>query len=193
MGSAQCCKKNVQDEDVQEVVILEDSNQQSAKLQDVQQAKHSYKKTEECGTPAFPELRSQQSKRSEQCQSLKEIQFVGQVDKDEQILKSTCTLGRKRQKNDSPIVAFEAKNSLKSFDSNRLKKLQSVTEQQLNLKNISSPRDEDSFMSDSQRGSRQPDEKSAKSILKQEMKYSRFRNQQNQVDSTLRKVQFNLE
>ncbi|CAK56357.1 unnamed protein product (macronuclear) [Paramecium tetraurelia] len=192
MGSAQCCKKNVQDEGVQELVILEDPNQQTAKLSDLQQEKHSYKKTEECGTPAFPELRSQQSKRSEQCQSLKEIQFVGQVDRDEQILKSTCTLGRKKQKNDSPIVAFEAKNSLKSFDSNRLKKLQSVPEKQLNLKNISSPRDEDSFMQDSQRCG-QPDEKSAKSILKQEMKYSRFRNQQNQGDSTFRKVQFNLE
>ncbi|CAD8138245.1 unnamed protein product [Paramecium octaurelia] len=192
MGSAQCCKKNVQDEGVQELVILEDPNQQTSKLSDLQQEKHSYKKTEECGTPAFPELRSQQSKRSEQCQSLKEIQFIGQVDKEEQILKSTCTLGRKRQKNDSPIVAFEAKNSLKSFDSNRLKKLQSVPEKQLNLKNISSPRDEDSFMQDSQR-SGQADEKSAKSILKQEMKYSRFRNQQNQSDSTFRKVQFNLE
>ncbi|CAD8057425.1 unnamed protein product [Paramecium sonneborni] len=191
MGNAQCCNKIVQDEDVSEVVILQDSNQQSAKLQDVQQVIHSYKKTEECGTPAFPELRSQQSKKSEQSQSMKEIQFLRQVDKDEQIFKSTCTLGKKRQ-NDSPIVAFEAKNSLRSFDSNRLKKLQSVTEQQINLKNISSPRDEDSFMQDSQKGG-YPDEKSAKSILKQEMKYSRFRNQQNQADSTLRKVQFNLE
>ncbi|CAD8140609.1 unnamed protein product [Paramecium pentaurelia] len=191
MGSAQCCNKIVQNEEVQEIVIGQDSNQQSAKLQEVQQVKHSYKKTEDCGTPAFPELRSQQSKKSEQYQSLKEIQFIGQVEKDEQIFKSSCTLGKKRQ-NDSPIVAFEAKNSLKSFDSSRLKKLQSVTEQQLNLKNISSPREEDSFMQDSQRGG-QLDEKSCKSILKQEMKYSRFRNQQNNADSTFRKVQFNLE
>ncbi|CAD8131921.1 unnamed protein product [Paramecium octaurelia] len=191
MGNAQCCSKIVEDEDVQEIVIREDSNKQTVKLQEVQQVKHSQKKTEDCGTPAFPELRSQQSKKSEQCQSLKEIQFIGQVEKDEQIFKSSCTLGRRRQ-NDSPIVAFEAKNSLKSFDSGRLKKLQSVTEQQLNLKNISSPRDEDSFMQDSIRGG-QLDEKSSKSILKQEMKYSRFRNQQNQAESAFRKVQFNLE
>ncbi|CAD8055553.1 unnamed protein product [Paramecium sonneborni] len=189
MGNAQCCNQIVQDEDVSEVVILQNSNQQSAKLQEVQQVKHSNKKTEECGTPAFPELRSQQSKKSEQ--SLKEIQFLRQVEKEEQIFKSSCTLGKKKQ-NDSPIVAFEPKNSLRSFDSNKLKKLQSINEQQLNLKNISSPRDEDSFMQDNQRGG-QLDEKSAKSVLKQEMKYSRFRNQQSQADSTLRQVQFNLE
>ncbi|CAK88616.1 unnamed protein product (macronuclear) [Paramecium tetraurelia] len=194
MGSAQCCTKQQLEEKETEIQIKQDAiMKQSGTQQDnpLPKKKLSSRKSspDEPGTPGFADLRSQQSKKSEQHQShsQKEIQLIGQLEKHDSPFKSQTSIGKR--KNDSPVCNFEATNKLKSLDSNRLKKIQTF-EEKLNSRDLSPI--EDDGMLDSQR-SKQADEKSVKSILKQELKYSKFRKQDTTFDAGQRKVQFCIE
>ncbi|CAK81056.1 unnamed protein product (macronuclear) [Paramecium tetraurelia] len=149
------------------------------------------KKEDEPATPGFADLKSYGSKRSEQSQ--RQIQLVAEIDANpEDILKNNENIQqspiqsqrslKKKRKDDSPICDFQPKNSLKSFDSKKLTKLKSLSEHKVRF--------EDNKDNDSQR-SNSADNKSVKSIMKQELKYSQFRKMQTQGDvESRKKVQF---
>ncbi|CAD8095578.1 unnamed protein product [Paramecium sonneborni] len=194
MGAAQCCTKQYLEEKDSELLIKQDvAMKQSGTQQEnpLPKLKLSSRKSspDEPGTPGFADLKSQQSRKSEQHQShsQKEIQLIGQLDKHDTPFKSQCSIGKK--KNDSPVCNFEATNKLKSLDSNRLKKLQTFEQKASSREH--SPIEDDGML-DSQR-SKQADEKSVKSILKQELKYSKFRKQDTTFDVGQRRVQFQIE
>ncbi|CAD8074088.1 unnamed protein product [Paramecium sonneborni] len=204
MGSSQCC--SLQTDDKSEIVLkiedtekssLKSSKKSSKKQQQIptQKDKHQVHqiKCEGPGTPGFADLRSFGSKRSEQ--SYKDIQLVAEIvmnledipKRIEDVQQSPITSQRslkKKKKNDSPLCEFQPKNSLKSFDSKKLNKLKSLSEHKVKF--------EEKNENDSQR-SNSVDNKSVKSIMKQELKYSQFRKMQTQGDAESRKqVHFQL-
>ncbi|CAD8179928.1 unnamed protein product [Paramecium octaurelia] len=204
MGSSQCCSS--QTDEKSEIIIKNEIvdksskrsiNKSSKKQQEAPNSKeklivHS-KKEDEPATPGFADLKSYGSKRSEQSQ--KQIQLVAEIDVNpEDILKNNENIQqspiqsqrslKKKRKDDSPICDFQPKNSLKSFDSKKLTKLKSLSEHKVRF--------EDNKDNDSQR-SNSADNKSVKSIMKSELKYSQFRKMQTQGDvESRKKVQFSI-
>ncbi|CAK77623.1 unnamed protein product (macronuclear) [Paramecium tetraurelia] len=204
MGSSHCC--SLQSDDKSEIVLkIEDTEKSSLrssrKSPKKQQETPSQKekllvhpnKCEDPATPGFADLQSFGSKHSEQ--SCKDIQLVAEIvmnledipKKIEEVQQSPITSQRslkKRRKNDSPLCDFQPKNSLKSFDSKKLNKLKSLSEHRVKFEEKS---DNESNRSNS------ADNKSVKSIMKQELKYSQFRKMQTLGDAESRKkVHFQL-
>ncbi|CAD8071246.1 unnamed protein product [Paramecium primaurelia] len=204
MGSSHCC--SLQTDDKSEIVLkIEDTEKSSLrsskkspkKKQETPSQKEKLlvhpNKCEDPATPGFADLQSFGSKHSEQ--SYKDIQLVAEIvmnledipKKIEDIQQSPITSQRslkKRRKNDSPLCDFQPKNSLKSFDSKKLNKLKSLSEHRVKF--------EEKSENDSNR-SNSADNKSVKSIMKQELKYSQFRKMQTQGDAESRKkVHFQL-
>ncbi|CAD8160573.1 unnamed protein product [Paramecium pentaurelia] len=211
MGSSNCCSLS-SDQQSEIVLKIEDtekssikSSKKSIKKQQeqclVQFKTPSQKeklsvnpnKCEDPATPGFADLRSLGSKRSEY--SNKDIQLVAEIvmnleDLPKQIAdvqQSPITSQRslkKKRKDDSPLCDFQPKNSLRSFDSKKLNKLKSFSEHRVTFEEKS---ENDSHRSNS------ADNKSVKSIMKQELKYSQFRKMQTQGDAeSKRKVHFQI-
>ncbi|CAD8175183.1 unnamed protein product [Paramecium pentaurelia] len=204
MGSSQCCSS--QSDEKFEIILKKDitdkSNKKSIKKSSKKQQEvpdsneklivHSNKQ-DEPATPGFADLKSYGSKQSEQSQ--KQIQLVAEIEMNpEDILRNNDNLQqspiqsqrslKKKRKDDSPICDFQPKNSLKSFDSKKLTKLKSLSENRVRF--------DDNKDNDSQR-SNSADNKSVKSIMKQELKYSQFRKMQTYGDvESRKKVQFSI-
>ncbi|CAD8079115.1 unnamed protein product [Paramecium sonneborni] len=204
MGSSHCC--SLQTDDKSEIVLkfedTEKSSLKSSKKSPKNQHEIPSQKDklighqnicEDPATPGFGDLNSFGSKHSEQ--SYKDIQLVAEIvmnledipRKIEDVQQSPITSQRslkKKKKNDSPLCDFQPKNSLKSFDSKKLTKLKSLSEHRVKF--------EEKSENESQR-SNSADNKSIKSIMKQELKYSQFRKMQTQGDAESRKkVHFQL-
>ncbi|CAD8175928.1 unnamed protein product [Paramecium octaurelia] len=213
MGSSQCCTINA-DESASELAIGMKETAQSSKgpnrssdgkknknqpLSPIQKQKgtRGQFRIDDPQTPAFADNKSIHSKQESEQQSNKDIQLVAEIvmqlddfhqkieEANEDRFLSQTSLKKKR-KNDSPLCDFQPKNSLKSFDSKRLDKLKSISEH----KQIKEELMKEEL--DSQR-SQSADNKSVKSILKQEMKYSQFKKGQygNDIQSQKR-VHFQL-
>ncbi|CAD8085947.1 unnamed protein product [Paramecium sonneborni] len=201
MGNSQCC--SIQSDDKSEIILKNDlerrsSNKESNKRQ--QEVLNSKSidivhpnQYDEPATPGFAKLKSYESKQSQQSQS--EIQLVEEIafnfddfsqqnnNLQQSPIQSQRSL-KKKKKDDSPICDFQPKNSLRSFDSKKLTKFQNLSQHRVKF--------DDSNDNDSQR-SNSIDNKSIKSIMKQELKYCQFRKMQTVGDPQSRKkVQFSI-
>ncbi|CAD8167457.1 unnamed protein product [Paramecium octaurelia] len=213
MGSSQCCTVNTIEQASELATGMKetshsskDPNNQSEgnknrnkNLSPIQKQKgvHGQFRIDDPSTPAFADNKSIHSKQESEQLSNKDIQLVAEIvmqfddmpqkieEANEDIMVSQSSL-KKKTKNDSPLGDFQPKNSLRSFDSKRLDKLKSINEHQVNKEEMIKEEME------SQR-SQSADDKSVKSILKQEMKYSQFKKGQPSNDKhSQKKVHFKV-
>ncbi|CAD8133456.1 unnamed protein product [Paramecium pentaurelia] len=197
MGSSQCCTVNTNEQASELAIGMKETSQSSKgpnrssdgkknknknqplSPMEKQKVTHGQFRIDDPQTPAFADNKSIHSKQESEQQSNKDIQLVAEIvmqlddihqkidQGNEDIFISQTSLKKKR-KNDSPLCEFQPKNSLKSFDSKRLNKLKSISEHKQNKEIINKEELE------SQR-SQSADNRSVKSILKQEMKYSQYK------------------
>ncbi|CAD8162809.1 unnamed protein product [Paramecium pentaurelia] len=213
MGSSQCCTANTIEQGSELATGMKETSNSSKdpnnpsdrkknknfSLSPIQKQKgvHGQFRIDDPQTPAFADNKSIHSKQESEQFSNKDIQLVAEIvmqlddipqkieEANEDIFVSQSSLKKKR-KNDSPLCDFQPKNSLKSFDSKRLDKLKSINEHQQNKEEMIKEELE------SQR-SQSADNKSVKSILKQEMKYSQFKKRQSSNDKhSQKKVHFKI-
>ncbi|CAD8069706.1 unnamed protein product [Paramecium primaurelia] len=207
MGSSQCCTVNTNDQASELAIGMKETSQSSKgpkRQRDGKKNKnqplylfslnnekisngkkkvtHGQFRIDDPQTPVFADNKSIHSKQESEQYSNKDIQLVAEIvmqlddihqkidEENEDIFISQTSLKKKR-KNDSPLCEFQPKNSLKSFDSKRLNKLKSISEHKQNKEIINKEELE------SQR-SQSADNRSVKSILKQEMKYSQYKKSQ---------------
>ncbi|CAD8073114.1 unnamed protein product [Paramecium sonneborni] len=213
MGSSQCCSVNTIEETSELAVGMKETSQSSKGLniqgdgqkiknqplspKQKQKGVHGKFRIDDPQTPGFADNKSIHSKQESEQLSNKDIQLIAEIvmqyddlpqkieEANEEIFISQPSLKKKR-KNDSPLCDFQPKNSLKSFDSKRLDKLKSINEYRQNQEELGKQELE------SQR-SQSADNKSVKSILKQEMKFSQFKKgQKNNDNHSQKKVHFQM-
>ncbi|KAM3147264.1 hypothetical protein pb186bvf_000515 [Paramecium bursaria] len=174
---AQCCTSSL---DKQQELVLKSEGTQSSQLSPTKNCPPPIvkdkiiSKDEEAQTPGF-NGHLNQSIISE-IKLVREVEVVQDEDaKSARSLKSQKSLLKRKE--DSPMFNFEPKNSLKSYDSKKLQKKRSMSQEHQNQNDEANSQDN----------------RSVKSILKHELKYSQFKKQRTYGDAESRKeVRFNI-